>query len=57
MRKSANESFYSVAGSGFFPPELLFLKFVAQPVESSHLLGGPGFSPAEGKFLSIGFSR
>jgi hypothetical protein len=57
MRKSANESFYSVTGSGFFLPQLLFLKFVAQPVESSHLLGGPGFSPAEGKFLSIGFSR
>jgi hypothetical protein len=57
MRKSANESFYSVARSGFFPSDLLFLKFVAPPVESSDLLGGPGFSPAEGKFLSIGFSR
>ena len=49
--------YYSVTGSGRFPPKLLFLGYVAPPAESSDLLGGPGFSPAEGKFLSIGFSR
>jgi len=36
---------------------LLFLKFVAQHAECSDFLGGPGFSPAEAKFLSLGFSR
>jgi hypothetical protein len=36
---------------------LLFLKFVAQHAECSDFLGRPGFSPAEAKFLSLGFSR
>jgi hypothetical protein len=31
--------------------------FVAPRVEFSDLFGGPGFSPAEAKFLSAGFSR
>jgi hypothetical protein len=36
---------------------LLILNFVAPRVEISDRLGGPGFSPAETKFLSVGFSR
>jgi hypothetical protein len=36
---------------------LLILNFAAPRVELSDLLGGPGFSPAEAKSLSVGFSR
>jgi hypothetical protein len=42
---------------GSCPSEVLSPKLVVPPVEFSDLLAGPGFSPAEAKFLSGGFSR
>src|SRR6266853_4993367 len=39
-----------------YRPVLLVLKFIAPRVELSDLRGGPGFSPAKMKFLSLGFS-
>ena len=42
---------------GSCPSEVITPKLVVPPVEFSDLHGGPGFSPAEAKFLSGGFSR
>jgi hypothetical protein len=38
------------------PSVLLILKFVAPGAEFLNRLGGPGFSPAEPKFPSVGFT-
>jgi hypothetical protein len=44
-----------IGGRGFRPVALI-VKFVAPREESSRLVGGPGFSSADAKLLSIGFS-
>jgi hypothetical protein len=47
--------FFAGAEGLVFSSVPLILKFVAPRVEFSNLLGGPGFSPAEAKFPSVGF--
>jgi hypothetical protein len=58
--RSGNASFFAFLKVFLRVPRasvLLILKFVAPRAEFSDLLGGPGFSPSEAKFLSVGFSR